>query len=267
MNVAIDFCRTIKVDTNSIVRSLRQISELKHAISPPKLLLDRPIADAQILVDPERVTLYPSNSGNTVSFIGTEQPITRADAAELVAVYRSHGVNRFFVYVSPSPWLIANVDALTAAGLTQFRGPDYHTLVRNVSVPITQLTPCEFRIERVTADTPLSSSLLEAGTILAASRPEFDVWVAVDGDTVAGHGMATTVGSVTYLGPAGTSEPYRNRGIQTALIRARLQEAKRRGSEIAVSETLSMLGSSLRNLQRAGFAIVYDKIVYQYNAN
>src|SRR5580700_5446693 len=125
------------MDTFEIVRSLRRISELKNEISPPKLLLDRSIADAQILVDLERVTPYPSSSGNTVAFIGTEQPIARTDAAELVAVYRGHGVSRFFVYVSPSPWLNENVEALTAAGLTQFRGPDYHTLVRTVSEPIT----------------------------------------------------------------------------------------------------------------------------------
>ncbi len=102
--------------------------------------------------------------------------------------------------------------------------------------------------------------------MLAVQRPEFDVWVAMDGEAIVAYGMATTVDSVAYLGGAATAEPYRNRGIQSALIRARLQDAVKRGSEIAVSETLSMLGSSLRNLQRAGFTIAYDKIVYQYSA-
>ncbi len=123
---------------------------------------------------------------------------------------------------------------------------------------------CDFRIERVTADSPLASDLFERGTDMAVCRPEFDVWTALDGELTVAYGMATTSDGVTYVGGVGTAEPYRNRGAQTALIRARLQDAVRRGSQIAVSETLSMLGSSLRNLQRAGFTIAYDKLMYQY---
>ena len=60
------------MDTFEIVRSLRLISEHKHAISPPKLLLDRAIADGQILVDPDCTSPYSSSSGNMVAFLGTE---------------------------------------------------------------------------------------------------------------------------------------------------------------------------------------------------
>ena len=139
-------------------------------------------------------------------------------------------------------------------------------LVRNVTEPIVDVGPCGFQIERVTEGSSHTSELLERGTNLAVRLPEFDVWAAMEDETVVGYGMATTVGGITYLGGAGTAEAYRNRGAQTAIIRARLQDAVRRGSQIAVSETLSMLGSSLRNLQRAGFTIAYDKLMYQYLA-
>jgi hypothetical protein len=254
------------MDTFEIVRNLRRISEVKHKIARPRFLFDRTVADAQISLDSDCTGPYPSSSSNTVAFFGTEAPINAADAEALIDVYRSRGVKRFFVFMSPSPWFQQNIEALSIAGLTPFRGPEYHTLVRSVSEPVADAAACDFRIERMTADSWHSSNLLEPGTSLAVRMPECDVWVAMDGDTVAGYGQATTVGSVTYLGGAGTSEPYRKRGAQTAIIRARLHDAARRGSEIAVSETLSMLGSSLRNLQRAGFRIAYDKIVYQYNA-
>ena len=142
------------------------------------------------------------------------------------------------------------MESLQLAGLTPFRGPDYHTLVRDASQPIIDAAPSAFQIERVTIG---STHLNELGPSIrdAVGRPECDVWLAIEDSAVVGHGVATTVGSVTYLGDAGTAEPYRNRGAQTAIIRARLLDAERRGSQIAVSETLSMLGSSLRNLQRA----------------
>lgn len=254
------------METFEIVRSLRLISEVKHAITPPILLMDRAIADAQVLIDPERVTPYPSSSGNTVAFLGAEKPITQGDASSLIDVYSNHGVKRFFVYLSPSLWLQQNIEALCTADLTLFRGPDYHTLVRNLSDPITEAAPCKFRIERVTGGFPYLAEL-EPSVASAVGRSECDVRAALAGEIIAGYGVATTVDNVTYLGPAGTSEPYRNRGAQTALIRARLHDAVRRGSQVAVSETLSMLESSLRNLQRAGFTIAYDKIVYQYSAN
>jgi len=252
------------MDIFEIVRSLRHISEIKYAVSPPKLLLDRTIADAQILIDPQRVTPFPSSSGNTVAFVGTEQPISRDDAAALVDLYTAHGVPRFFVSLSPSPWLQQNIEALAAVGLTQFRGPDYHTLLRNMADPIINVAQSDFRIERVTPDSPHSLDTFDPSAKRASGLPEFDVWAAMAGETTAGWGMATTAGAITYLGGAATSEPYRNKGAQTALIHARLQDAESRGSQIAVSETLSMLGSSLRNLQRAGFKITYDKLVYQY---
>jgi GNAT superfamily N-acetyltransferase len=65
---------------------------------------------------------------------------------------------------------------------------------------------------------------------------------------------------------ARTVETYRKRGAQQALIAKRVERAEQIGCSILVSETLTMLEHSLRNLQRAGFQEVYEKEVYEWNA-
>lgn len=62
------------------------------------------------------------------------------------------------------------------------------------------------------------------------------------------------------LGGASTLPRYRRRGVQTALIEARLAEGLRRGCDLAM--VLTEPGSnSQRNLDRAGFSLVYTKAV------
>jgi GNAT superfamily N-acetyltransferase len=68
-----------------------------------------------------------------------------------------------------------------------------------------------------------------------------------------------------YLMAARTAETHRKRGAQQALIAERIKRAEQIGCPILVSETLTMLEHSLRNLQRAGFQEVYDKEVYEWN--
>jgi GNAT superfamily N-acetyltransferase len=69
-----------------------------------------------------------------------------------------------------------------------------------------------------------------------------------------------------YLMAARTAETHRKRGAQQALIAKRVERAEQIGCSILVSETLTMLEHSLRNLQRAGFQEIYDKEVYEWNA-
>jgi ribosomal protein S18 acetylase RimI-like enzyme len=71
---------------------------------------------------------------------------------------------------------------------------------------------------------------------------------------------------MAYLLSASTSEADRKRGAQQALIATRLARADKLGCAVRVSETLSILEHSLRNLQRAGFREVYEKEVYAWSA-
>jgi GNAT superfamily N-acetyltransferase len=79
----------------------------------------------------------------------------------------------------------------------------------------------------------------------------------VDGEAAGGAGMAIHEGVAAVFGAA-TLVEFRNRGIQSALLRRRLEVAKAAGCDFAVVCTKP--GSvSQRNVQRQGFRVAYTK--------
>ena len=82
-----------------------------------------------------------------------------------------------------------------------------------------------------------------------------------DGDLVGAAGLYHN-GEIGYLGWAGVAKSHRGQGGQNGLIAARTNRASELGYRWVCSETLYMLKTSLRNLQRNGFEVLYDKEVY-----
>ena len=82
----------------------------------------------------------------------------------------------------------------------------------------------------------------------------------VGGKPVAcGAGLVIAKHKVYALCGAGTLEAYRGRGLQTALLRARMAAAVAAGCEYAVVVTQG--GSqSQRNVERLGFRVAYSKV-------
>jgi len=90
----------------------------------------------------------------------------------------------------------------------------------------------------------------------SANAACFLAWV---GDQPAGGGGMYTYGGVTEFGGASTRPAFRKRGIQTALLFARLAAAQEMGCDLAIS--LTEPGSdSQRNLERLGFRLAYTKV-------
>lgn len=81
----------------------------------------------------------------------------------------------------------------------------------------------------------------------------------VDGDIAGGASFRVTDG-VAQLTGAATAPRYRRRGVQGALLAARLRDGVRAGADIAVVTTAP--GSvSQRNVQRRGFHLLYTRAV------
>ncbi len=79
----------------------------------------------------------------------------------------------------------------------------------------------------------------------------------IDGQPVGGGTLVAHEG-VAELGGASTLLAYRRRGVQLALLHARLEEAARAGNDIAMAQTTP--GSdSQRNIERAGFRLAYTR--------
>jgi GNAT superfamily N-acetyltransferase len=88
-------------------------------------------------------------------------------------------------------------------------------------------------------------------------RPGWSCYVAYDGTEPAGAGALFVHEHVGWLGFGATLPRYRGRGAQSAILAARIEEARRSGCSIVVTETGQLRedrpSSSYRNILRAGF--------------
>jgi hypothetical protein len=83
---------------------------------------------------------------------------------------------------------------------------------------------------------------------------------SIDGKIVAcGTGLAIPEHRIFALGGAGTLLKFRNRGLQTALLRTRMAAAAEAGCEYAVVVTNGGT-TSQRNCERLGFRVAYSKV-------
>lgn len=92
-----------------------------------------------------------------------------------------------------------------------------------------------------------------APTLHSTSATCFLAWV--EGQPVGGAALIVHQG-VAELGSDSTLPAFRGRGVQTALVRARLTAARRQGCNLAIVVTSPGSPSQL-NLERAGFRMAY----------
>jgi GNAT superfamily N-acetyltransferase len=100
----------------------------------------------------------------------------------------------------------------------------------------------------------------EWATPLAANvvgRPGWSCYVAYDGATPAGAGALYLHERIGWLGFGATLPQFRGRGAQSAILAARIEEARRLGCAAVTTETGELEegrpSSSYRNIVRAGF--------------
>jgi GNAT superfamily N-acetyltransferase len=105
-----------------------------------------------------------------------------------------------------------------------------------------------------------AEKLLETYARIAVLRPDTHLYFAtIDGKVAGSAGLAlieTSKGGVAHLYIDSTMPEYRGRGIQAALLRARLSDARKAGYDLASVDVRPGVGSS-RNIERAGFRLAY----------
>ncbi|MBS1721875.1 MAG: GNAT family N-acetyltransferase [Armatimonadetes bacterium] len=97
-------------------------------------------------------------------------------------------------------------------------------------------------------------------SIIAGSPGTTCFLAYVDGKPAATATLSQHEATV-YLGGAATLKEFRGRGAQTALLAARLRYAQANGCDLALCECTPG-AQSQRNQERAGFRVVYTKMVY-----
>jgi GNAT superfamily N-acetyltransferase len=224
-----------------------------------------PFGGAYVTIDPTRQGPAASGNWNRIHVCGAEPGLTPDGLARLADQFAAAGVRRFFVWLSPGPDMDTVRGWLKARGFTRGPWTGYPTLYRAMLAPATFDGALEIRevgpAEIARARDALGDTMWDAYEI-SAGKDGFFHFMAFD----AGRPVATAALAVFerlgYLGFAATAEADRKRGAQQALIAHRIEKARAVGCTALVVETLTMLEHSLRNLERAGFAQVYEKEVY-----
>ena len=104
---------------------------------------------------------------------------------------------------------------------------------------------------------PITQELIDVVSCWTQSTIGACYFAHLDGE-IAGGGRVAMNAAVALLGGAGTVERFRNRGVQQALIAARLAHAVRTGCDLAMTVTLPGSGSQ-RNCERYGFQVAYTR--------
>jgi GNAT superfamily N-acetyltransferase len=228
-----------------------------------------PFGGAYVTIDPNRQGTAASANLNRVYLCGAEVGLQPDGLDRLIELFTAAGVKRFFVWLSPGPDMDVVRGWLKQRGLTRVPWTGYPTLCRGARSPVQFKT--DFEIREVSA-AEIGAARDQLGDTLwpeyarPAGTQDFFHFMAFDGDRPVAIAALCRFEDLGYLMAARTAEAHRKRGAQQALIAERIERAEQIGCSILVSETLTMLEHSLRNLQRAGFRQVYDKEVYEWNA-
>jgi hypothetical protein len=249
----------------------REIACRQAVLNPDKPWpLPRVIADATVVIDPLNAAEFPSANTNHVEHLGTSGLASKAILDGIIDLYRSSGVSRFFVYVSPSQQAAELEGWLMEAGME--KTVELSVSWRPVSQTGKQPTPFEVRLCKecdaellrhvLSADGDLFGST--AGTVDMLDQSHFYTLLASKDDAPAATGSLYIQRELAYLGNGKTLGPFRRQGAQSALIAARVDLAVELGCKEVVGETYRFLGSSYNNLVRAGFQELYSRAIYRW---
>jgi GNAT superfamily N-acetyltransferase len=108
---------------------------------------------------------------------------------------------------------------------------------------------------------PVTQEILSVMRLFADGKNTECYFARVDGK-IAGGAMLALRGRIAGLFGTSTLPQFRNRGVQTALLEARMQRATERGCELAMS--IALPGSaSQRNITRRGFRTLYTRVKFE----
>ena len=242
--------------------------------APPEVAarygLSAETAEGAVLLIASRVDVLMMNRAMG---IGLEKPVTEAQLDGIVARYHAAGVPRFFVPLSPAAEPEEARDWLLARGLTRFNR--WAKLERGVE-PVASVTT-DARIEEIGPEHAAAFAGvlrhafgmdpgLEPWIAALVGRKNWRHYMAFDGSEPVGTASIFARGEWASLGFAATLPRARGRGVQSALIARRIDDARAMGCRWLSVETAEdnpdKPAPSFHNVTRLGFRIAYFRDNY-----
>jgi GNAT superfamily N-acetyltransferase len=261
------------MDETALALKMKRLARWLDSACQPDGFMQRqfdgaPFGHCYVTMDRDRQGPAASFNRNRVHICGKEPGLEPDGLNRLVELFAAAGVNRFFVWLSPGPDMDVVRRWLGERRFSRVRWTGYPTLCREGHAPFHFRT--DFAVRQVGADEIAAARAALGDTISpeyarSAGRDGFFHYMAFDGMRPVAVAALCVFEDIGYLTCAATAERHRKQGAQQALIAHRIQKAEEIGCSALVSETLTMLEQSHRNLQRAGFRDLYDKEVYEWN--
>jgi GNAT superfamily N-acetyltransferase len=215
-------------------------------------------------------TLLASEHSRDLDFVNSVHGLGVADVGAVTARYRALGL-RGWCEVAPGPGAEELVATLSGAGWAQV---GFHCSLRGPAVARAAAGGVPVEVVGEDGAAEFARVLAAGHEIPQEHRPVAEAayarWIGLTGLTafaarldgqVAGAGALAVGGGLGYLANAATPPEWRRRGVQTALIAARIDAAARAGCEEVIA--LAEYGSpSQRNLERAGLQVAYTQAVW-----
>ncbi len=218
------------------------------------------IDDALLLT----ATKEPSIMLNRAQGLCTNKEIKPSTIQKIAATYTALGIKHYFLHLYIDDQPQASRQQLINAGLVATRG--WMRFIRDSSTP--SGTETELRVEkidgehadefaRIVCDAFDMSDAAVPLIAALANDPRWHLYASFDGQTMAGTGAMFVHDEIAWLDWAATSPQYRCKGSQSAIMAARIDQAKSLGCKHIVTETGEAVEGdpqhSYKNILKHGF--------------
>lgn len=224
-------------------------------------------------------------AGGYAVYCGAENPVTQAVGIGLHGRVSGQEFDRLesFYFSRNEPVRVETCPMADASLLEHFKERGYHVsefsnvMVRSVGDDGSSTFPPGMEIRLASRDEldlwvmtvaqgfaenyPVTHELLSIMKMFALGKNTECYLARIDG-RVAGGATLALRGSIAGLFGASTLPEFRKKGVQTALLQARMHRAVKAGCELAMS--LAQPGStSQHNMMRQGFQTLYTRVKFE----
>ena len=234
---------------------------------------------------PDSVGAVERIAGGYAVYCGADNPVTQAVGLGLSGPVTTEEFDRLekFYFSRSEPVRVETCPMADATLLEHFNKRGYrviefsNVMLRPLGSGSAWTVPHRIEIRRAAAEEldvwvmtvaqgfagnyPVTQELLSVMKMFALGKNTDCYLASIDG-RIAGGGTLAVRGRIAGLLGASTLPEFRNQGVQTALLFARLRRAVETGCELAMS--LAQPGSiSQRNITRQGFQTLYTRVKFE----
>lgn len=238
-------------------------------------------------VQPDTVGEFESLAGGYAVYCGKDNPVTQAVGLGLSGPVSREEFDRLekFYFCRNEPVRVETCPLADASLMEHYRERGYYvTEFSNVmmrplcdesakwpaappEIQISKAAPNEIDLWTLTVSQgfaehyPVTQEILDVMKLFALGKGTECYFARIDGQVVGGATLAVR-GRIAGLFGASTLIDFRGRGVQTALLHARLRRAEELGCELVMS--LARPGShSQRNITRLGLETIYTRVKFE----